>query len=265
MKRLVIAAAVLAAGFAIADDATVSSSIVGYETVDAPAAGKYIALTVSFENIGEEAAVPVASLVSVAAPAGGASANVPGNDQIWRWDSANSEWVKYYYRKVGAQAAVGWCAAGATTVTTDTIPCGETFFFRRGTAGAATTLTLSGQVKPFAATTSYSVQPGKYCFMGYPWPVPMPIADFSKYQGAPAGGASAVVPGNDQIWLWDTATSDWVKYYYRKVGAQAAVGWCKAGATTVTSDTIPAGEGFFFRRGTAGAADTITFTYTTEE
>lgn len=223
-----------------------------------------MALTVSFENIGETPEVPVASLLTINNPAGAASASLPGNDQIWRWDTANSTWIKYYYRKVGTQAAIGWCAAGATTVTTDTIPCGETFFFRRGTAGgSATTLTLSGAVKQFTASASYSVEPGKYCFMGYPWPIAMSIADFTKYQGAPAGAASASLPGNDQIWLWDTETSDWVKYYYRKVGTQPAVGWCKAGATTVTTDTIPAGEGFFFRRGTAGTTDTITFSYPT--
>lgn len=221
-----------------------------------------MALVVGFENIGESAEIAVSNLICVASPAGAASANLPTNDQIWRWDSANSTWIKYYYRKVGTAAAVGWCSAGATTVTADTIPCGETFFFRRGTAGgSATTLTLAGQVKQFTASTSYSVEPGKYCFMGYPWPVAMSISGFTKYQGSPAGAASANLPTNDQIWLWDTETSDWVKYYYRKVGTQAAVGWCKAGSTTVTSDAIPAGEGFFFRRGTAGTTDTITFTY----
>ena len=200
-------------------------------------------------------------MVTVAAPVGGASANVTAGDSIWRWDSANSDWVKYYYRKLGTQPAVGWCLNGTTTVTTDTIPCGETFFFRRGTAGTVTTLTLSGAVKEFSAKPSYSVAPGHYCFMGYPWPVEIDIATFTKYQGSPVGGASANVTAGDSIWLWDTGSNDWVKYYYRKLGTQAAVGWCKNGTTTVTTDKIPAGEGFFFRRGTAGTTDTITFTY----
>ena len=51
-----------------------------------------------------------------------------------------------------------------------------------------------------------------------------------------------------------------MKYYYRKVGTAAAVGWCKLGATTVTTDSIPAGEGFFFYRGDGATVDTITFT-----
>ena len=205
--------------------------------------------------------MPIVSLLTVASPAGGASVGLNTNDQIWRWDSANAEWVKYYYRKIGTQAPVGWCKAGQTTVTTDTVPCGETVFFRRGTAGAVTTLTLSGQVHPFTAQTQYTVAPGNYCAIGYPWPVDLPIAGFEQYQGAPAGAASVGLNTNDQIWLWDSENNDWIKYYYRKIGQQAAVGWCKAGTTTVTTDVIPAGEGFYFRRGTAGAADTITFTY----
>lgn len=266
MKKLVMAAAVLSAAFAMADDSgIVSSSIVGYTTVNSPTPGGYKALTVSFDNVGETPEVPVAGLVTVGSPAGAANVNLPGCDQIWRWDTENNTWNKYYYRKVGTQAAVGWCAAGTTVVTTDTIPCGETFFFYRGTAGAVTTLTLSGEVKEFTASTSYSVTPGSYCFVGYPWPVALSLSDFEKYQGSPAGAANVNLPGCDQIWRWDTQNNTWLKYYYRKVGTQAAVGWCNAGTTVKTSDTVPAGEGFFFYRGTAGATDTITFTYPTSE
>ena len=224
-----------------------------------------MALTVSFESIGENAEFPIAELLTVAAPVGGASANVNVGDSIWRWDSANSDWIKYYYRKLGTQAAVGWCKNGTSTVTTDTIPCGETFFFRRGaSATSSTDITLAGAVKPFTASASYSVEPGKYCFMGYPWPVAMSISNFASYQSSPVGGASANVNVGDAIWLWDTENSDWVKYYYRKLGTQAAVGWCKNGTSVATTDTVPAGEGFFFRRGTAGTTETITFTYSAE-
>lgn len=223
-----------------------------------------MALVVGFDNIGESAQIPVANLVTVAAPVGGASAGVTVGDSIWRWNSAAGEWIKYYYRKLGTQAAVGWCLNGQTTVTTDTIPCGETFFFRRGTAGSATTLTLAGAVKPFEAAPSYTVEPGKFVFMGYPWPVEIAISQFTKFQSAPVGGASAGVTVGDSIWLWDSAAGDWVKYYYRKLGTQPAVGWCKNGTTTVTADKIPSGEGFFFRRGTAGATETITFTYSVD-
>ena len=61
----------------------------------------------------------------------------------------------------------------------------------------------------------------------------------------------------DQIWLWDSATDAWVKYFYRSTNKV----WCKQGATTETTDVVPAGEGFFFRRGGGGVTDTVTFTF----
>ncbi len=134
-------------------------------------------------------------------------------------------------------------------------------FFYRGSGAAATTLTLAGGVKSFSASAVYDAPPaGKFKFIGYPWPSAMSIANFDSYQGSPKGAASGGLTTPDKIWLWDTESSDWVKYYYRKVGVQAAVGWCKNGETTVTTDSVPAGEGFFFYRGSGASADTITFT-----
>ena len=168
--------------------------------------------------------------------------------------------MKYYYRKVGTAAAVGWCKLGETVVTTDTVSNGDTVFFYRGSGASATTLTTAGGVLPISASQSYSTGAGgKFKFMAYPWPVSMSIANFDTYQGAPRGAASGGLGTPDKIWLWDSAAGDWVKYYYRKVGTAAAVGWCKLGETVVTTDTVPAGEGFFFYRGSGASVDTITF------
>ena len=239
-----------------------SANIVGYSTCDAPVALKYKALTVSFENVGEAKDVLVKDLVKVGIPKGGASANVNASDQIWRWNSSDNSWKKYYYRQLGTQPAVGWCLNGESKVTEETIPNGETFFFFRGQGGAATTLTLAGEVKEFSATPVVEdLVALRYRFIGYPWPVDMPIAGFEKWQGAPKGGASANVNASDQIWRWNTGSNDWTKYYYRQLGTQPAVGWCLNGQSKVTTDVIPAGEGFFFFRGQGGATDTITFTY----
>ena len=257
MKKLIALAAVAACGAALAVE---SANIVGYTTIDAPAAGNYKALSVAFDNVGSVKTYPIASLITCDAPKGAASA-LTSADQIWLWDTAAGDWVKYFYLKKGTQPAVGWCKKGETAVTTDTISSGETFFFYRGTGGAATTLTLSGEVKAFDAQPEYDAPAaGNYKFIGYPWPVAMPIGGFEKYQGAPKGAASALTSA-DQIWLWDTAAGDWVKYFYLKKGTQAAVGWCTKGETAVTTDSVPAGQGFFFYRGTGGAADKITFTY----
>ena len=179
-----------------------------------------------------------------------------GADQIWHWDSTSANWVKYFYHLTGKN----WRKAGETIATTDTVKNGDTLFFYRGTGGAATTLTLSGGVCQFTAKPSHAdLVAGQYRFMAYPWPVAMRIADFKNYQGAPKGAMAAGV-GADQIWRWDTANNDWVKYFYHLTGRN----WRKSGETTATSDIIPAGEGFFFYRGTGGATDTVTFTYSAE-
>ena len=232
----------------------------GYQTIEAPAALKYKALSVSFENVGEDAKFPIASLFTCAAPKGAAACTTAA-DQIWLWDTEANDWVKYFYMKKGTAPAVGWCKKGETVATTETISAGETFFFFRGQGGAATTLTLAGQVKEFEAEAQYDAPAAlHYKFIGYPWPVAMKVADFAKYQGAPKGSAACTTAA-DQIWLWDTDVNDWVKYFYMKKGTAPAVGWCKKGETVATTETIPAGEGFFFFRGQGGVADKITFTY----
>ena len=73
-------------------------------------------------------------------------------------------------------------------------------------------------------------------------------------------GMPGLTPAADQIWLWDTANADWVKYFFYKKGTAGNV-WCKKGETTETTDVIPAGEGFFFYRGSGASTDTITFTF----
>ena len=214
-----------------------------------------MALAVQFEGIGENAELPIDSLVTVGAPKGAMGAGV-GADQIWLWDSTAADWVKYFYHLTGKN----WRKAGEPSATTDSIGNGATFFFYRGTGGAATTLTLSGAVREFAAQPTHAnLIAGEYRFMAYPWPSAMKIADFKNYQGAPKGAMGAGV-GADQIWRWDTENNDWVKYFYHLTGKN----WRKVGESVETSDSIPIGEGFFFYRGTGGATDTVTFTYSAE-
>ena len=89
------------------------------------------------------------------------------------------------------------------------------------------------------------------------------IANFANYQGSPVG-ANAIADTADQIWRWDTTSAAWVKYFYR-VQRGTVYGWCKSGEQSATEDVIPVGEGFFFRRGTGSALDTITLPAPTAE
>ena len=215
--------------------------------------GQFKALAVQFENVGG-GSISVKDVVSVDVPAG-ANAIADTADQIWRWNTASAAWDKYFYR-VQRGTVYGWCKSGETAATTDEIPAGETFFYRRGTGATATSMTLSGAVKEFSGSSQYTASSGQLVFMANPWPVNVVIADFANYQGS-ATGANAIADTADQIWRWNTTSAAWDKYFYR-VQRGTVYGWCKAGETAATSDQIPAGEGFFFRRGTGSSLDTIT-------
>ena len=181
-----------------------------------------------------------------------------GADQIWRWDTNNANWIKYFWRAGRGVTTPCWCKEGETTETADAVPAGENVFFYRG-GSAKTSITLAGGVKSFTASKSYSASVTKFVFMGYPWPQELNVADFTQFYSvdAPAGGLN-IGAGADQIWRWDSASANWVKYFYRSGRGVTTAGWCKEGASEITTDTIPVGEGFFFYR---GGATTVTIEF----
>lgn len=232
---------------------SILSYVVGYSTVSGLSSDQFKALAVQFEDVGG-GSINVKDVVTVANSAGSNEINDTA-DQIWRWDTAKAEWTKYFFRKQRT-TVYGWCKAGETTETTDTIPVGETFFFRRGTGSAATSITLAGAVKPFTGSGTYTASGDQLVFMANPWPTAITIKGFEANQTSPVG-SNEINDTADQIWRWDTAKAEWTKYFFRKQRT-TVYGWCKAGETVATEDVIPAGEGFFFRRGAGSAADTIT-------
>ena len=200
--------------------------------------------------------IPVTNLVKVATPKGAPVFGVAA-DQIWTYDITGG-WNKYFYRTSNKN----WCKQGQTTTTTDVLDrsTGTTIFFRRGGGGAATTLTLSGAVKPFEASQVYAgITAGTFRFIAYPWPVPFTLDNLKNCQTAPKA-APVFGVASDQVWTYDMEANTWVKYFYRT----ASKGYCQQGTTTVTDAVVPAGEGFFFRRGGGGSTETITFTYNAE-
>ena len=236
-----------------------SANIVGYQTITAPAAGKYVSLSVQFDTL-DAADKTVNDLFTYATgtpkgtPVYGTQA-----DCLWLWDETLGDgagnWAKFFYRP----ASKGFCAQGKTTLSTQVVPSGSTILFYRGTGAGAATLSLAGGVKPLkSAIVQSGLLAGKYRFMCYPWPVPFNVNKIAACQKAPKGtpvyGTQA-----DCIWIWDKTLGDgagnWAKYFYRP----ASKGYCLQGKTTLADVEIPAGEGFLFFRGTGGAEETITF------
>lgn len=261
MKKLMFAAALAAVcvpAFA-EDDAGISSSIVGYVTIEGVKKNNYVPLAVQFENVaGGDLAVK--DVVTVSNPQ--ASAGITSADQIWRWNTASASWTKYFfYISRGMDKAI-WVKDGETSETTDTIPCGETFFFMRsGAASEATSLTLAGGVKDLSGSTSFAVTKNQLAFVANPWPKSIAIKDFCQYSDG-AWQASAGITSADQIWLWDTAANGWTKYFlYISRGMDKAI-WVKDGDTNETTDEIPVGKGIFFQRsGAASLTEPLVVTF----
>ena len=245
MKKVMFAAAVAAARLAFGIE---SANTVGYNTVPSISGGQYVALGVQFESCAG-GAIAVKDLVTVANPTG--SGAMGAADQIWRWNTATAAWTKYFY--YSSRGVKRWVVSTDTTKeTTDTVPAGETVFFCR--SGGETSLTLAGAVKEMTGASSVSVTGGQLAFMANPWPTPVSIANFnSNYSsGTPTGSGN--MGAADQIWRWNRETSTWTKYFY--YSARGVTRWVvSTDNTTATTDTIPAGEGFFFQR--SGGAATI--------
>ncbi len=269
MKKLMFAAVALTAGFAMAETVE-SDQIVGYVQAGKAEASQYVPLATQFEALGGgDIAVKNAVTVENAV-----ASNTAAGDQLWRWDTATATWTKYaYYKKPRTDPAeIFWTKIvndkAEGTETTDTIPAGETFFFKRSSgATEAATLTLAGGVKDLSGESSFAVTQNQLAFVANPWPTEIVIKDFNQFvtEGTPSASNTAA---GDQIWLWDTANGTWVKYCLHK-DSRAGItdNWRKIVGTKPdtkeTEDTIPAGKGIFFQRsGLASPTEPLKVTFT---
>ena len=188
------------------------------------------------------------------------------SDQIWRYDSVVNKWVKYFYGKASRFATPEWKRLegeeGKDLTDKDVVKVGETVLFYR--SGAATTITLAGGVRPFGNPQGYTLNASVYTFIAYPWPVALPIADFSKYYTPTSNTDPALC---DQVWRYDNVQNKWVKYFYGKASRFADPEWKRLdgneGKTLTDADVIPAGEGALIYR--AGAACQLLFTFGTDD
>ena len=211
-----------------------------------------MALAVQFTPVDGSDTIKIVDILTVASPKASPSFG-NGGDQIWKYDP-DTGWIKYWWRT----ASKNWVKNGTTTVTDDTVKSGDTILFRRATGATATTITLSGAVRPFEAQPTYAnIAGGTSRFVGYPWPVEFDAITLPLYQTAGAKGSPSFGNGGDQIWTYDEVTG-WKKYWYRTASKTYRLYGTTSDATSIP---IKTGEGFFFRRATGAAAETITFTY----
>ena len=226
---------------------------VGYNTINVQA-DRLFGYGIQFTAVSGVEEIAVKDVLSVDDPKGQAELG-DAADQIWLWDTSAMNWKRYFFRSSRGKVT-GWCKEGETTVTTDTMKNGDGFFFRRSSA-AVGNVTISGALKAVDATP-ITLTADRLHFVCNPWPTEISIVDFynNSIIANPKGQAE-LGDAADQIWLWDTSTMNWKRYFFRSSRGNVT-GWCKDGETVVTSDKIGVGQGFFFRRSSA-ADSTITW------
>ena len=189
-----------------------------------------------------------------------------GMDQIWRWDTVNNGWAKYGYQKPRSGGTAAWRKYNGSTfeelTSADVVLPGETFLYYRG-GSATATFTLSGAVKEFTASPSYTISRANYQFVARPWPIGFKLSEINEVATWSAL-ASAVNWGSgmDQIWRWDTTNNGWAKYGYQKPRSGGTAAWRKYNGSTfeelTDADAIGDDEGFLYYRG-GSATLTLTF------
>ena len=210
---------------------------------------KYTVVPVQFKTVGGTTdTVYVKDLISESNAAAGGSYTASAADKILKWDPASG--YTTYFRYNGVTPNI-WCKQGETTETTDTVSVGESVFYKKGTLKNGS-FTQAGAVFTGDSAT-FSLPKNKYSLIAYPWPVAIAVKDVGALITNAGVGGSATASGADKIMLWDETTG--YVTYFRKTGDV----WCKEGETTETTDTIPAGAGFFIKKGTLKDG-TITFT-----
>ena len=185
-------------------------------------------------------------------------------DQIQVWDGA--KFTTYFYRANSQRPlfTLGPCWVKNTTAeigtpTTGTIPRGAGVWFARPTTASAGVITVSGAIN--AASKTHNILAG-FNMISSAFP-----CDF-KFNDGPidwesCGAIAGLDPATaDQIQVWDG--QKFTTYFYRANSQRPlfTLGPCWVKNTTQeigkpTTETIPAGKGFWYARPTGKAAGTL--------
>jgi hypothetical protein len=162
-------------------------------------------------------------------------------DRIDTWDAAQQKYVSYYRMTNRRQTDFWWGKEGsATTPTTESFQTVGDGAFYYNQKNEPITLTLSGQVK--GVNTEVTIAPG-FNLICNPYPVDWAFTELD-WSSATANMDSGKA---DRIDAWDAEEQKYVSYYYMTNRRQTDFWWGKEGsATTPTTDSIPAGQSFFY-------------------
>ena len=259
MKKLIFAAAAIAAGVAMAD--VTSSNVVGYQNIAINPGFNMIAF--NFQPMDGTEDIKIADFVQNKDELV-AGTNTGDSDQIQVWDG--STFTTYFYKAKKTTMpgkftqGPAWVKNGATTtITTDTIKRGSGVWFARPTDKTAGEITVSGAVN--AASKTHDIGAG-FNMISSAFPVAMKL-NGGLIDWVESGAIAGTNTGDsDQIQVWDGSTFTTYFYKAKKTTMPGKFtqgpAWVKNGATTtVSEDTIPAGKGFWYARPTDKEAGTL--------
>ena len=194
-----------------------------------------------------------------------AGVGASSSDQIQVWDG--SQFTTYFYRMYKAtnpnKFTIGPCwvkTTAPTAKTGDTIPRGAGVWFARPASATPNgSITVSGSVN--ASSFTHDILAG-FNMISSAFPTDMALNDGPIDWDACGAVAGVGASSSDQIQVWDG--SQFTTYFYRMYKAtnpnKFTLGpcWVKTTAPTAkTTDSIPAGKGFWYARPSSATAGTL--------
>ncbi len=193
-----------------------------------------------FVTVGDEDLIKIADMFTDADNAK-ADRNMEVADRIDTWDAASQMYVSYYRMTNRQGTSKWWGKDGAGEETTDSFEDYGAGAFYYSQSDSDITLTVSGQVKSDA--TEIEIVPG-FNLICNPYPAPLSLADGAiDWSSATADRNMEVA---DRIDTWDATTQMYVSYYRMTNRQGTSKWWGKDGAGEATTDSIPAGQAFFY-------------------
>ena len=269
MKKLMFAAAAIAAGVAVAD--VTSANVVGYAVKDDISlkmdANKY-AFTLMGLPFKSMKANGNWSLNDLAfSKLTGVNLKAGESDQIWLWvdkGDGNYDYELWRYRN----ATYGWVSVSSSstkfdTVHSDGLPAGTAFWFAAYNPDEAVTLNNSGEVG--AADREVTLQRGKFQFVSYPFPTNLKLNDPNMMDSSNCVGVNLKAAESDQIWFWvqkEDGTWDYELWRYRN----ATYGWVSVASSSTKFESVhpngvSVGAGFWYQSYDNGGSPTYTIKF----
>ncbi len=253
-RWLLIAALAVFGAQASWAEAVVSSNVVGYQKLTIPASG-YALLANPFTIVGSDGeGFAINDMFTGDEENSQAGNNSALGDQLQVWDSSIQGYTTYFF-SARTTPAKQWAAVATPRVaTTETFNLGDGYWYlnRKETSYD---LTVSGEVS--TKEVEVTLAPG-YTLVCNPFPADLPLNDENMNWPATKATARNNSECGDQNQFWDIDVQGYTTYFFSARTTPARQWAAVATPRVATTDSIPAGQGFWYlNRGTEDITITL--------